>query len=163
MFAALTQISKHSVSLAEMVIEAEIFPAAMSCLRDPDEYVKKNVVTLMREVVKHTPEVRRALTFAGTNAHKRDAQSSACMRVLFSQLAQVIVNCGGLEAVIDYLGNCHGNVRLPGIMMLGYVAAHSESLAMAVIVSKVVITLYVTANPATEASDVSSCLLCRSC
>lgn len=73
------------------------------------------------------------------------------------------MNCGGLEAVIDYLGNCHGNVRLPGIMMLGYVAAHSESLAMAVIVSKVVITLYVTANPATKASDVSSCLLCRSC
>jgi len=28
-------------------------------------------------------------------------------------------------------------VRLPGIMMLGYVAAHSETLAMSVIVSKV--------------------------
>ncbi|XP_030612025.1 sperm-associated antigen 6-like [Archocentrus centrarchus] len=106
-FAALSQISKHSVSLAEMVIEAEVFPAAMSCLKDPDEYVKKNVVTLMRELVKHTPE-----------------------------LAQEIVNCGGLGAVIDYLGNCHGNLRLPGIMMLGYVAALSESLAMAVIVSK---------------------------
>ncbi|XP_026218681.1 sperm-associated antigen 6 [Anabas testudineus] len=106
-FSALSQISKHSVSLAEMVIEAEIFPAAVACLRDPDEYVRKNVATLMREVVKHTPE-----------------------------LSQVIVNCGGLAAVIDYLGNCHGNLRLPGIMMLGYVAAHSENLAMAVILSK---------------------------
>ena len=56
-FAALSQISKHSVSLAEMVIEAEILPAAVTCLRDPDEYVRKNVSTLMREVVKHTPEV----------------------------------------------------------------------------------------------------------
>ncbi|KAK2859371.1 hypothetical protein Q5P01_003991 [Channa striata] len=89
-FSALSQISKHSVSLAEMVIEAEVFPAALACLRDPDEYVRKNVTTLMREVVKHTPE-----------------------------LSHVIVNCGGLAAVVDYLDNSHGNLRLPGIMMLG--------------------------------------------
>lgn len=56
-FSALSQISKHSVSLAEMVIEAEIFPAAITCLTDPDDYVRKNIITLMREVVKHTPEV----------------------------------------------------------------------------------------------------------
>lgn len=162
MFAALSQISKHSVSLAEMVIEAEVFPAAVSCLRDADEYVKKNVVTLMREVVKHTPEVQHALTVICTNIHK--GHTVTCLHVcLFSQLAQVIVNCGGLAAVIDYLGNCHGNLRLPGIMMLGYVAAHTESLAMAVIVSKVVITLYVTANAATKTRVISSCSLYRSC
>ncbi|XP_058484679.1 sperm-associated antigen 6 [Solea solea] len=106
-FSALSQISKHSVILAEMVIEAEIFPAAVACLKDPDEYVRKNVTTLMREVVKHSPE-----------------------------LSLVIVNCGGMASVIDYLGDCHGNLRLPGIMMLGYVAAQSESLAMAVILSR---------------------------
>ncbi|KAJ4925443.1 hypothetical protein JOQ06_018174 [Pogonophryne albipinna] len=106
-FSALSQISKHSVSLAEMVIEAEVFPAAVACLKDPDEYVRKNVTTLMREVVKHTPE-----------------------------LSQVIVNCGGMATVIDFLGESSGNLRLPGIMMLGYVAAHSENLAMAVILSK---------------------------
>ena len=49
----------------------------------------------------------------------------------------MIVNAGGVAAVVDYVGECKGNVRLPGIMMLGYVAAHSENLAMAVIVSKV--------------------------
>eukprot|EP00066_Takifugu_rubripes_P004508 XP_003967918.1 PREDICTED: sperm-associated antigen 6 [Takifugu rubripes] len=106
-FSALGQISKHSVDLAEMVVVAEVFPVALACLRDPDECVRKNVATLMREVVKHSPE-----------------------------LSQVIVNCGGLAAVIDSLGNYHGNERLPGIMMLGYVAAHSENLAMAVILSK---------------------------
>lgn len=56
-FSALSQISKHSVDLAEMVVEAEIFPAVLACLRDPDEYVRKNVTTLMREITKHTPEV----------------------------------------------------------------------------------------------------------
>lgn len=57
MFSALGQISKHSVDLAEMVVEAEIFPAVLACLKDPDEYVKKNISMLMREITKHTPEV----------------------------------------------------------------------------------------------------------
>lgn len=57
-FSALSQIAKHSVDLAEMVVEAEIFPAVLTCLKDPDEYVKKNVATLIREIAKHTPEVR---------------------------------------------------------------------------------------------------------
>lgn len=52
------------------------------------------------------------------------------------QLSQLIVNAGGVAAVIDCIGSCKGNIRLPGIMMLGYVAAHSENLAMAVIISK---------------------------
>ncbi|XP_076019898.1 sperm-associated antigen 6-like [Genypterus blacodes] len=106
-YSALSQISKHSVNLAEMVVEAEIFPPAMACLKDPDEVVRKNVATLMREVVTHSPE-----------------------------LAQLIVNTGGVAAIVDYLGDCRGDVRLPGIMMLGYVGAHTEYLAMAVILSK---------------------------
>ena len=59
--------------------------------------------------------------------------------VLSFQLSQLIVNSGGVAAVIDYIGDSRGNVRLPGIIMLGYVAAHSENLAMAVIVSKVLV------------------------
>ena len=51
-------MSKHSVELAEMVVESEIFPAVLSSLRDPDDYVVKNVSTLIREIAKHTPEVR---------------------------------------------------------------------------------------------------------
>ena len=42
-----------------MVVEAEIFPAVLSSLRDPDDYVVKNVATLIREIAKHTPEVSR--------------------------------------------------------------------------------------------------------
>ena len=67
---------------------------------------------MIREIAKHTPE-----------------------------LCQLIMNAGGVAAVVDYIGETRGNIRLPGIMMLGYVAAHSETLAMAVIVSKVFYTL----------------------
>ena len=70
--------------------------------------VIKNTAILIREVSKHTME-----------------------------LCQLILNAGGVAALIDYLGNTRGNVRLPGIMALGYIAAHSETLAMAVIVSRV--------------------------
>ncbi len=54
-FSALGQIAKHSVDVAEMVVEAEIFPATLVCLKDPDEYVRKNVAILIREITKHTP------------------------------------------------------------------------------------------------------------
>ena len=40
-------------------MEAEVFPSVLTSLRDPDEYVRKNTATLIREIAKHTPEVRR--------------------------------------------------------------------------------------------------------
>ena len=62
--------------------------------------------------------------------------------ILPPQLSQLIVNAGGVAAVVDYIGETRGNVRLPGVMMLGYVSAHSENLAMAVIVSKVKVFIH---------------------
>ncbi|CAM9784278.1 sperm-associated antigen 6 [Lethenteron reissneri] len=108
-FSALSQIAKHSVELAELVVEADIFPAALSGLRDPDEYVRKNVATLVREVAKHSPE-----------------------------LSQLLVNNGALAAIVDYVGDSMGSVRLPGIMSLGYISAHGETLALTIITAKAV-------------------------
>jgi hypothetical protein len=62
-------------------------------------------------------------------------------RIFQSQLAQLLVNAGGVAAMVDFIGENKGNVRLPGVMMLGYVGAHTENLAMAVIVSKVNVEL----------------------
>lgn len=44
--------------------------------------------------------------------------------------------------MVDFIGETKGSVCLPGVMMLGYVAAHSENLASAVIVSKVHVHVY---------------------
>lgn len=38
---ALGQIAKHSVDLAEVVVEAEVFPKCLTCLKYPDEFVQK--------------------------------------------------------------------------------------------------------------------------
>ena len=40
-FSALSQIAKHTVELAELVVEAEIFPSILPNLQDTDEYVQK--------------------------------------------------------------------------------------------------------------------------
>lgn len=58
MCCCLGQIAKHSVDLAEVVVEAEVFPNILKCLRDSDLYVRKNAATCIREIAKHTPEVR---------------------------------------------------------------------------------------------------------
>jgi len=105
--ACLAQIAKHSVDLAEVVVEAEIFPRILHCLHDVDEVVQKNAATCVRELSRHTPD-----------------------------LAKLIVNAGGVAAIAEYVQEAHGNARLPGIMTLGYVAAFSETLALAVVVSK---------------------------
>lgn len=104
---ALAHIAKHSVDLAEVVVEAEIFPNILNCLKDSDTMVRKNAAMCIREIAKHTPE-----------------------------LAKLIVNSGGAAALVDYVFEAHGNNKLPGIMAIGYIAAFSETLALACIVSK---------------------------
>lgn len=75
-----------------------------------DGYVRRNAASLVCEISKHTPE-----------------------------LAQLVVNSGGVAATVDYLSTgAAGGSRLPGVMTLGYIAAFSETLALAVVVSKAV-------------------------
>jgi hypothetical protein len=107
--AALANIAKHSVDLAEVVVEAEIFPTILNCLKDVDVVVRKNAATCVREISRHTPE-----------------------------LAKLIVNSGGAAALVDYISDSSitGNNLLPGIMAIGFIAAFSETLALAIIVSK---------------------------
>lgn len=109
---ALSQISKHSIDLAEIVVEAEIFPKILLTLKDMDPIVRKHAATLIREIAKHTPE-----------------------------LARLIVNASGHAALIDYTNESTGNARLPGIMALGYIAAFSDTLALAIIVHQGIIPL----------------------
>mmetsp|Transcript_1623 Transcript_1623/g.3749 ORF Transcript_1623/g.3749 Transcript_1623/m.3749 type:complete len:518 (+) Transcript_1623:254-1807(+) len=109
---ALAQVAKHSVDLAEVVVEAEIFPKILTCLKFPDDAVRKHAATVVREVVKHTPE-----------------------------LAQLVVSNGGIVALVDYVSESRGNNRLPGIMALGYIAAFSETLALAVIADRGLVPL----------------------
>ena len=127
--AALGQVAKHSVDLAEVVVEAEIFPSILMCLKDVDGFVRKHAATAIREVCKHTPE-----------------------------LAQLVVSNGGVAALVDYVDESEGNNRLPGVMALGYISAFSETLATAVIASKGIAPLFASLVEEPE-DHVKSCLL----
>ena len=91
-FSAFAQIAKHSVDLAELVVEAEIFPGVYPSLKgrhdqhsmtfrayflsDPDEYVQKNVATLIREVAKHSPELAQLVVNSGGGQQWQDELNS---------------------------------------------------------------------------------------
>jgi len=106
----LSWIIKHSAETAERVHldEPELLQSILQCLcTDPDRSVRKAAATCLREFCSHTEE-----------------------------LAKICVNESGLPPTIQYVTEARGNDRLPGIMLLGYIASFSETLALAIIVSK---------------------------
>jgi 3-methyladenine DNA glycosylase AlkD len=110
--ACLSQIAKHRQELADEVVSHSIFPKIFALLKDHDQLVSKNAATCIREIAKHS-----------------------------SELANTICNAGGSAALVEYIGDCSGAARLPGIMTLGYIAAFDEHNAMAIINSKGIVPL----------------------
>ena len=51
-------MAKHTVDLAETVVDGELFPSVTKCLKDEDGYVRKNAATLICEISKHSAEVK---------------------------------------------------------------------------------------------------------
>lgn len=70
----LSSIAKHTAELAESVCGAELFPKILYKLKEHDEGVRKMAASVIREVVKQSPE-----------------------------LAKIFVDAGGITAVIDFL------------------------------------------------------------
>ncbi|XP_046617131.1 sperm-associated antigen 6-like isoform X1 [Neodiprion virginianus] len=118
---ALSSIAKHSVELAEIIVEAEVFPDVLVHMAHPDDNVDRAAANLTRDVCKHTLE-----------------------------LAQLIVNTGGIGALVELVGTSKSDSRLPAIMALGYIAGHSDQLAIAVIGSKGVVQLAIVLQEETE-------------
>lgn len=73
-----------------------MFPKILYKLKDHDEGVRKMAASVIREVVKQSPE-----------------------------LAKIFVDAGGITAVIDFLNENKDTTRLPGIVALGYTGAYS--------------------------------------
>ncbi|XP_025055487.1 sperm-associated antigen 6 isoform X2 [Alligator sinensis] len=130
---ALGYIARHNSELSQAVVDAGAVPLLVLCILEPEIALKRIAASALSDISKHSPELAQTVVDAGAIAHLAQMILNPDAKL---KLSQLIVNAGGIAAVIDCIGNCKGNVRLPGIMMLGYVAAHSENLAMAVIISK---------------------------
>ncbi|CAH0549122.1 unnamed protein product [Brassicogethes aeneus] len=109
---ALSSCAKHSSEIAEVVVEAEIFPDVLIHLTHPSVNVKRNAACLIREIVKHSLE-----------------------------LTQLVVNSGGIGALVEVVGHCDDDVKIPCVTALGFMAGHSEQLAMSELNCNLLISL----------------------
>ncbi|XP_051872268.1 sperm-associated antigen 6 isoform X5 [Pristis pectinata] len=130
---ALGYVARHNAELSQAVVDAGAVPLLVLCIQEPEVPLKRIAASALSDIAKQSPELAQTVVDAGSIAHLAQMILNPDAKL---KLSQLIVNTGGVAAVIDYIGDSKSNVRLPGIMMLGYVAAHSENLAMAVIVSK---------------------------
>ncbi|XP_054293043.1 sperm-associated antigen 6 isoform X5 [Pongo pygmaeus] len=130
---ALRYIARHNAELSQAVVDAGAVPLLVLCIQEPEIALKRIAASALSDIAKHSPELAQTVVDAGAVAHLAQMILNPDAKL---KLSQLVVNAGGVAAVIDCIGSCKGNTRLPGIMMLGYVAAHSENLAMAVIISK---------------------------
>jgi len=129
---ALAQIAKHSVDLAENVVEAEVLGHFFVLLKSHDMLVRKNAATAIREIAKHTPELARIVVNGGGHAAIIDYIDPMPPRAINSSDTM----SGGEDAtpmMSDGSARVPGHIRLPGIMTLGYIAAFSETLALAIL------------------------------
>ena len=106
----LGNITKHSVELADKVMLKLVnAQKLLSCLKDPDDIVKKNAAFCICEIV------NKSQTHATT-----------------------IVNAGGAAILVEFITNIKGDPRLYGILTLGFIAAFKEELASNVIRAKAI-------------------------
>ncbi|XP_018335168.1 sperm-associated antigen 6-like [Agrilus planipennis] len=121
----LSSIAKHSNELAEFVVEAEVFPNVLLLFAHSCPAIRKNATTLVREIVKHSLE-----------------------------LAQLIVNTGGVGALMEVLKFESEESKVPIIMALGYIAGHSDQLALTVLgcegIAELTKILYTVEDEATQ-------------
>ena len=111
----MAQIAKHALDFAELILEASIFPQVLVAMKDKDMSLRKEAANLIKELCRHTCEI-----------------------------CQVVVNSGAVTALVDYLEETKGCITIPGIMALGYIAAHSEVHATTVIKSHVCYLYFLT-------------------
>ncbi|MCO5548130.1 hypothetical protein L7F22_001588 [Adiantum nelumboides] len=88
------------VCCVQKVVAVNVFPKSLLSLKDADSQVRRNASLVVREVCKHTAE-----------------------------LASLVVCGNGAAAIVENITETSGNERLPGIMVLGYIAAFDEILA----------------------------------
>ncbi|TPX58518.1 hypothetical protein PhCBS80983_g03080 [Powellomyces hirtus] len=136
---ALSDIAKHSPELAQCVVDANTVPIVAPLLANPDAKLRRQVCSALAQIAKHTVDLAETVVdgeiFPNALNCLKDVDGYVKKNAA-TLLAQLIVNSGGIAAVVDYVNETRGNARLPGVMTLGYVAAFSETLALAVIVAK---------------------------
>lgn len=129
---ALGSIARHTPALAETVVAARALPTLLAALQDTDEAVRSGAAVVLREIVKHSEALATIAAEAGAVGaavqYMTAIGAPVPSDVLASTLAVVAPGSGAGSA-----GTARGAVKLPAVMAIGFVAAYSPPLALAVI------------------------------
>merc|ERR1711988_1969772 len=141
MGSALSDICKHSPDLAQTVVDAGAVSLLAKDISHNDAPLKRQVCSCLAQIAKHSVDLAEVVVEAEIFPRilhcLKDVDEYVRENARHTpDLAKLIVNAGGVAAMVDYITEARGNSRLPGIMTLGYIAAFSETLALAVLVSK---------------------------
>ena len=105
----LSNITKHSIDLADQVMNKLNPQKLLSCLKDSDKIVKKNAAICICEIVNKSVNN-----------------------------ASVMINNGAAAIIVEFITNVKGDPRLYGILSLGFIAAFKDDLAQSVIKAKAI-------------------------
>ncbi|XP_055337175.1 sperm-associated antigen 6-like isoform X2 [Paramacrobiotus metropolitanus] len=130
---ALGCIAKHTSDLAQSVVDAGAGPFLVFCLREPETSLKRAAVVTLGDICKHSADLAQTIVDTGAVPYLAKMIGADDVRL---RIAQMVVNSGGIGATVEYLNTHRGPSRVPGLMTLGYLAAHSETIAAAIIVAK---------------------------
>lgn len=136
---ALTEISKHNKELARTIVNEGGIPALARLLSHTDPLLKRQVCACLSYIAGHAIELADAVVNSDV-LHKisiclkdvdiRVRMNSACIlkevaktSVRHANLIMLIV---GPAAIVDFVSNCTGDPRLPGIETIGFIAKHDE-------------------------------------
>lgn len=144
---ALSEIAKHSQEMAQTIVDAEAVHILAALAGHPDPKLKSKVCSCLAQISRHAVELAETVVESEVvpklfNCLKdvdivRKA-AATCIREIARQSADLakIIASGGAQTIVEYISDCKGPSRLPGIMTLGFIGAFDESLALTVIQAK---------------------------
>lgn len=147
----LSYICQHTEPLATTVNESGL-EAIINSLSFNDIQVKRNICLLLGNITKHSYDLADAVMSKLNNPQKllgclKESDKQIKKNAAFciceivnknSKFATEIVNNGGAAILVEFISNCSGDIRLYGILTLGFIAAFRDDLAMNVIRAKAV-------------------------
>eukprot|EP00662_Eupelagonemidae_sp_cell21_P041675 gene41675-4238_t len=122
----LSDIAKHTPELAQVVVDNQAINHLAPLVTNSDAKLKRQVCQCLAQIAKHSVELAE-LVVEGEIFPKifnllkdiDDVVRKNAATCHTPELAQLIVNAGGVGALVDYVHDTTGNARLPGIMTLG--------------------------------------------
>ncbi|XP_031833082.1 sperm-associated antigen 6 isoform X3 [Nomia melanderi] len=130
---ALGYIARHNKNLAQAVVDTGAVPLLVLCLQEPELYLKQISASALCDISKHEKDLAEVIVDAGAVPFLAKALSNPDAKL---KMAQLIVNIGGVGALTELINTSKLTARLPAIMAIGYIAGHSDQLAIAIIGSK---------------------------